>query len=304
MRFANFHAMSHLVTWRHARGSLVIDHPIVVGILNVTPDSFSDGGQLSTVDQALDRANEMVAAGADVLDVGGESTRPQGASVVNLDEELRRVIPVIESLARNLPKTPISVDTSKSVVAERALVAGAAIVNDVSALRLDPRMGAVGAAAGAGVVLMHSRGGVSDMATYTHAVYDSVVDDVVRELGDRIQAALAAGVSSESIVVDPGIGFSKRGEHSLAMISGLSRIVALGYPVLVGASRKRFIGELTGESVPATRVIGTVAVHLMALERGARLFRVHDVKANRQALDVAWAVMSAAPVAAPAGRGA
>ena len=177
-------------------------------------------------------------------------------------------------------------------------------MNDVSAFRLDPRMGAVCAGAGAGVVLMHSRGGVSDMATYAHAVYDSVVDDVVNELGGRIEAAQAAGVSNESIVVDPGIGFSKRSEHSLAMIAGLSRVVALGYPVLVGASRKRFIGELTGETVPAARVIGTVAAHVAALERGARLFRVHDVRPNRQALDVAWAVITAAPAAAALERGA
>jgi dihydropteroate synthase len=296
--------MLDLVTWRHARGVLAIDRPIVVGILNVTPDSFSDGGQLSTVEQALERATEMVAAGADVLDVGGESTRPQGASAVSQEEELRRVIPVIQALARDLPNTPISVDTVKSVVAERALGAGAAIVNDVSAFRLDARMAAVCAAAGAGVVLMHSRGGVSDMATYAHAVYDSVVDDVVNELGARIEAARAAGVSSESLIIDPGIGFSKRSEQSLAIIAGLSHVVALGYPVLVGASRKRFIGELTGESVPSARLIGTVAVHVAALERGARLFRVHDVGANRQALDVVWAVMNAAPVTAAMDGGA
>jgi dihydropteroate synthase len=295
--------MSHPTIWRYTSGGLAIDRPIVVGILNVTPDSFSDGGLLLTVDQALERAREMVAAGADVLDVGGESTRPQGATMVSPDDELRRVIPVIQGLARELPNTPISVDTTKSVVAERALGAGAAIVNDVSAFRLDARMGTVCAAARAGVILMHSRGGVSDMATYAHAVYDSVVDDVVSELSGRVEAARAAGVSSESIVVDPGIGFSKRGEHSLAMIAGLSSVVALGYPVLVGASRKRFIGELTGETLPAARVIGTVAVNVAALERGARLFRVHDVKSNRQALDVVWAVINAAPVAAAAGRG-
>lgn len=142
------------------------------------------------------------------------------------------------------------------------------------------------------------------MATYEHAVYDSIVDDVVNELTTRVDAARAAGVSGESIVVDPGIGFAKRGEHSLAMIAGLSRVVALGYPVLVGVSRKRFIGELTGETAPAARVIGTVAVNIAALERGARLFRVHDVQPNRQALDVAWAVINAAPLDAIAGRGA
>ena len=296
--------MSDVPTWRHACGGLVIDHPIVLGILNVTPDSFSDGGQLVTVEQALRRATEMIAAGADILDVGGESTRPQGASAVSVDEELRRVIPVVESLARDFPTTPISVDTTKSAVAERALDAGAAIVNDVSAFRVDSRMGRVCADTGAGVVLMHSRGGVSDMATYAHAVYDSVVDDVVNELAGRLEVARDAGVSANSIVVDPGIGFSKRGEHSLAILAGLTQVVALGHPVLVGASRKRFIGELTGESEPAARVIGTVAAHVVALERGARLFRVHDVRPNRQALDVAWAVINAVPVSAPSEPGA
>jgi len=295
--------MSEPTTWHHARGRFAVDHPIVVGILNVTPDSFSDGGQLVTVDQALERAREMVAAGADVLDVGGESTRPQGAFAVDADEELRRVIPVIRLLERELPGTPISVDTTKSVVAERALGAGAAIVNDVSAFRLDAKMGEVCAAAGAGVILMHSRGGVSEMATYAHAAYDALVEDVVAELGGRVDGALAAGVPREAIVVDPGIGFSKRTEHSLAMIAGLSRLVSLGYPVLVGASRKRFVGELTGETVPAARVIGTVAVNVAALERGARLFRVHDIKENRQALDVAWAVINAVPVTAAAAVG-
>ena len=286
--------MSEPTTWQHARGGLVIDRPIVVGILNVTPDSFSDGGQWMTLERATLRGLEMVADGADAIDVGGESTRPHGAAVVSTDEELRRVIPVIQSLCRELPGTPISIDTTKSVVAERAMAAGAAIVNDVSGFRLDPRMGEVCAAGGAGVILMHSRGGVSDMSTYTHAVYDSVMDDVITEVSHSVNAALAAGVPGESIAVDPGIGFAKRTEHSLAVIAGLSRVVALGYPVMVGASRKRFIGELTGKRVAADRIMGTVAVNIAALERGARLFRVHDVRQNRQALDVAWAVVTAA----------
>jgi dihydropteroate synthase len=280
-------------TWRHADGEIVIDRPLIVGILNVTPDSFSDGGQWMSPDQATARAKEMVADGADAIDVGGESTRPQGAVTLDADEELRRVLPVIESLRTALPDTPISIDTTKSVVAERALAAGAVIVNDVSGFRLDPHMSRVCAKSGAGVILMHSRGGVSDMATYSHAVYDSVLDDVISELNHWITAALAAGIPAASIVVDPGIGFAKRKEHSLAVIAGLAQVVALGYPVMVGASRKRFIGELTGEPVAAARVMGTVAVNVAALERGALLFRVHDVKQNRQALDVAWAVMNA-----------
>jgi dihydropteroate synthase len=285
--------MSASLTWRHANGALTIDRPIVVGILNVTPDSFSDGGRWTSVQQAVAHAKEMVAEGADIIDVGGESTRPQGAVSVDTDEELRRVMPVIDSLRSEIPDTLLSIDTTKSDVAEQALAAGAAIVNDVSAFRLDPGMGEVCARRGAGVILMHSRGGVTDMATYAHAVYDSVVDEVVAELSHWISAARAAGIRDDAIVVDPGIGFSKRKEHSLAVVAGLPHIVALGYPVMLGASRKRFIGDITGESVAAARIMGTVAVNVAALERGARLFRVHDVKQNRQALDVAWAVHNA-----------
>jgi dihydropteroate synthase len=290
--------MSALLTWQHARGRLSIDRPLIAGILNLTPDSFSDGGELQTVEQAVSRAQALVAQGADLLDVGGESTRPQGARPVSAEEELRRVVPVIRALSREVPDTLISVDTTKSIVAEQALAAGAAIVNDVSAFRLDDRMGAVCAAAGAGVILMHSRGGVSDMATFAHADYESVVDEVSAELTDRAAAARDAGVTSEAIVLDPGIGFAKRSEQSLAMLAGLSRLVALGFPVLVGVSRKRFIGELTAEPVPSERVAGTLAANVIALSRGARLFRVHDVKANRQALDVAWAILRATAPAA------
>ena len=286
--------MSEPIIWRHAYGHLTIDRPIVMGILNVTPDSFSDGGVLATVDQAVDHAMQLVALGADLLDVGGESTRPQGATAVSADEEMRRVIPLVRALAKALPKTLVSVDTTKSAVAEAAIGAGAAVVNDVSGFRLDARMRGVCAAAGVGVVLMHSRGGVADMASYAHAHYESVVDEVVAELSDRVADARDAGVASESIVLDPGIGFAKRGAHSLAVLGGLASVAALGFPVLVGVSRKRFIAELTDEPVPANRVAGTVAANVAALERGARLFRVHDVRPNRQALDVAWAIMTAA----------
>ena len=272
---------------------MTIDRPIVFGILNVTPDSFSDGGRWLSVEEAVAHAKTMVAEGADAIDVGGESTRPQTAAPVSIEEELRRVMPVIEALRGELPRIPISIDTTKSEVAAAALEAGAAIVNDVSGLRLDPDMANVCSAVDAGVIVMHSRGGVTDMATYAHATYDSVVDDVSAELGHWVTAARAAGVAADAIVVDPGIGFAKRKEHSLEVIHGLARIAALGYPVMIGVSRKRFIGDLTGESVAAARVMGTAAANVTALERGARLFRVHDVKQNRQALDVAWAVINA-----------
>jgi dihydropteroate synthase len=279
--------------WSHAKGVLALNRPIIMGILNVTPDSFSDGGQFNSVPEAIEHARQLVALGADIIDVGGESTRPQGARQVSVDEELNRVVPVIRLLVAELPKTLISVDTNKSVVAMSALRAGAAIVNDVSGFRLDARMAEVCAAGNAGVVLMHSRGGVAEMATYTHAEYGNVIDDVRKELSDRIAVAKAAGIPDERIAIDPGVGFAKRGAHSLSVLSRLGELSALGFPVMVGVSRKRFIAELTDEPVPANRVAGTVAANVAALERGARIFRVHDVRPNRQGLDVAWAIMTA-----------
>jgi dihydropteroate synthase len=267
-----------------------------MGVLNVTPDSFSDGGRFGSVDAAVARAEVMVGEGADIIDVGGESTRPQGARPVDVREELRRVLPVVRELQRTRPETPISVDTVKADVAAAALDEGAAIVNDVSGFRLDPRMAAICASSGAGVVLMHSRGGVSEMATYAVALYEAVVDEVLAELRARVRAAQHAGVADESIVVDPGLGFAKRSEHSLAMLAALPRLAAWGYPLAVGASRKRFIGEITGVTEPVDRVHGTTGANVAALERGARIFRVHDVRAARHALDVAWAIMRAAAV--------
>jgi dihydropteroate synthase len=263
-----------------------------MGILNVTPDSFSDGGRFLSVDDALARAETLLGEGADVLDVGGESTRPQGATPVDADEECRRVLPVIAGVRRRFPEAVISVDTVKAEVAERALGEGAAIVNDVSAFRLDERMAEVCARAGAGVVLMHSRGDVSDMATFAHAQYgDDVMAEVMAELVPRAIAGERVGVRREAIALDPGIGFSKRSEHSLAVLADLPQMVDAGYPVMVGVSRKRFIGELTGVRDAAERVHGTTGANVMALALGARIFRVHDVAAARQALDVGWAIL-------------
>jgi dihydropteroate synthase len=200
----------------------------------------------------------------------------------------------VRELRRRLPDTLLSIDTVKSAVAEAALGEGADVVNDVSGFRLDPRMGEICASAGAGTILMHSRGGVSEMATYRLAAYgDDVVGEVVAELEARVRDALEAGVSRDAIAVDPWIGFTKRSEHSLRVLAELERIVALGRPVMVGVSRKRFIGELTGVSEAAERVHGTTGANVVALTRGARLFRVHDVRPARQALDVAWAVLRA-----------
>jgi dihydropteroate synthase len=279
--------------WRIADRLVTIDRPLVVGVLNVTPDSFSDGGRFVSVDAAVAHAGTMVEEGADVIDVGGESTRPQGARPVDADEEVQRVVPVVRALRRALPGIPVSVDTVKAEVAAAALDEGVQIINDVSGFRLDPHMAETCASRRAGVVLMHSRGGVSEMATYAVATYESVVDEVLGELRARVDAARDGGVADEAIVVDPGLGFSKRSEHSLALLGALGRLAAWGYPVLVGVSRKRFVGEVSQVAEPAARVHGTTGANVAALERGARLFRVHDVAAARQALDVAWAIMQA-----------
>ena len=202
------------------------------------------------------------------------------------------MVPVIEAIAARHPSATISVDTVKSEVAEAALDAGAAILNDVSGFRLDPRMPSVCARGEAAAILVHSRGGVSDMATFAHASYGSdPAAEVLAELRDRVSAAEAAGVRRERIAVDPGIGFAKRGEHSLAVLAELPRLAAWGYPVVVGVSRKRFIGEITGVKEPQERVHGSVGAGVAALALGARLFRVHDVRATRHALDAAWEIV-------------
>ena len=281
-------------TWRVRGRDLALVRPFVVGVLNVTPDSFSDGGRFAGPDAATARARAMVEEGADAIDIGGESTRPQGATPVDAAEERRRVVPVVREVVRELPGVVVSVDTVKSEVAAAALDAGAQVINDVSAFRLDPRMAGVCARADAGVILMHSRGSVSEMGTYAHAAYgDDPTGEVVAELHASVCAARAGGVHDAAIVVDPGVGFAKRSPDSLRVLAELARVAELGFPVLVGASRKRFVGEITGVTAPAERVYGTVGASVAALARGAMLFRVHDVRAHREALDVAWAVAQA-----------
>ena len=281
-------------SWTVRGRSVTLEQPLVMGIVNVTPDSFSDGGSFFSPGAALAQAAKLLAEGADILDIGGESTRPQNAESVSAAEELRRILPVIRALATEHPDVLLSVDTVKSVVAEAAILAGAHIVNDVSAMRLDPDMAAVCARQGAGVVLMHSRGGVEDMATYANAVYaGDPLDEVLEELRDRVELALERGVARSSIVVDPGIGFGKRGAQSLRLLGCLERLAAWGFPVMIGASRKRFIGEITGIAEPRLRVHGSVGAAVAAFERGAMIFRSHDVAATRQALDVAAAIRAA-----------
>ena len=278
-------------SWRVRAREIPLDRPRLLGILNITPDSFSDGGAHFRVEAAVAHAERMLAEGADLIDIGGESTRP-GATPIGEDEERARVLPVLRELAKRHPDAVLSVDTVKLAVAEAALGEGAHVVNDVSAFRLDPRMGEICARGGAGVILMHSRGTVSEMASYVHAEYADVVAEVVVELGESIRVALRAGVARESIAVDPGIGFAKRGAQSLRVLAELPAVERLGHPIVVGVSRKRFIGEITGVPDAAERVHGTSGALVLALTRGARLFRVHDVGAARQALDVAWAIMN------------
>jgi len=261
-----------------------------MGIVNVTPDSFSDGGRYVAPRAAVAHACELIADGADIIDIGGESTRPQSAEPVAAEDELQRVLPVVRALAAARPDAVISVDTVKATVAASAIEAGAQIVNDVSGLRLDPAMATVCARTGAGVVIMHSRGGVTDMATYAHADYANFLDEMLDELRERVDAAEAAGIQRARIAVDPGIGFSKRPEHSLLALACLERLVAWGYPVVVGASRKRFIGQLTGTVQPAQWRDGSVGAAVAAYDRGASVLRVHDVGPTRHALDVAAAI--------------
>lgn len=280
--------------WLTAGGTLALDRPLIAGILNVTPDSFHDGGRHATTAAAVAHAERLLADGADILDVGGESTRP-GARPVDAVEERARVVPVVEAVVRRFPDVPISVDTVKADVARAALDAGAAIINDVSGLRLDPALGTAVAAAGAGIVLMHSRGTVATMASYALAEYgDDPVGTIVHELEEAAARALRAGVAREAIVLDPGLGFAKRTDHSIAILARLDRIVRLGWPVFVGPSRKRFTGELAGGLPPEERLEGTIAACVAALLAGARIFRVHDVAPVRRALAVAEAVRVAA----------
>jgi dihydropteroate synthase len=256
-----------------------------MGVLNVTPDSFSDAGVFLDAGAAVEHGLLMVEQGADIVDVGGESTRP-GADAVPADEEMRRVLPVVERLAA--AGVTVSIDTMKAVVAEAALAAGAAMVNDVTALRHDDRMAEVVASSGAALCLMHMKGEPKTMQLDPH--YDDVVSEVTAFLRERVGAAVAAGIAEDRLCVDPGIGFGKTLEHNILLLRHLSTVVEIGRPVAVGTSRKRFLGALTGRDRPQ-RTAGTVASNVAALLEGASIFRVHDVRENRDALDVAAAII-------------
>jgi len=264
--------------------------PIIIGILNVTPDSFSDGGDFLDPEAAARHAVAMLDEGAGIVDLGGESTRP-GSDPVSQEEELRRVIPVIERILAVRPEAAISIDTYRAGTATAALEAGARLINDVTALRGDPRMASLVAEAKCPLILMHMQGEPKTMQKEPH--YENVVREVRHFLAHRAEYAIAAGVGPENIIVDPGIGFGKNLEHNLALLRDLDAVVDLGFPILIGASRKRFIGEISGVREARERVFGTVATTVLAYERGASYFRVHDVRANREALAVAKAVLRA-----------
>ncbi len=269
------------------------DRPVVMGVLNVTPDSFSDGGRYADLDAAVVHATRMTLDGADLIDVGGESTRP-GAGRVDPATEIGRVVPVIEELAR--AGVVMSIDTTRAVVAEAALAAGAAVVNDVSGGLADPRMGAVVAAAGVPWVLMHWRGHSRQMHELAH--YDDVVKEVRDELRQRVDAAIAAGVDPARLVLDPGLGFAKLPEHNWRLSAHLGEIIALGFPVLVGASRKSYLGRLLagpdGQPRPTDeREVASVAANLLAAESGAWGVRVHEVRATVDAFAVRAAIRAA-----------
>lgn len=265
-----------------------IDKPLIMGILNVTPDSFSDGGRYSDIDAAVRQARRMLVEGADIIDIGGESTRP-GSEPVAADEQIRRVAPVITAIRQQVSADiPISIDTTLSEVARAALAAGADIINDISAGRDDEAILALAAETGAPIILMHSQGAPKTMQDKPY--YDDVVREVLAALHRQIDAALKAGIKKERIAIDPGIGFGKRKQDNIDLLAHLDAFVATGYPVLLGTSRKRFMGAICAVTEPSELVTATAVTTALGIMAGVQMFRVHDVRENRQAADVAWAI--------------
>ena len=274
-------------SWAIRGGAVALDQPVIIGIINVTPDSFSDGGRLESVDAALALGEKLMADGSRLIDIGGESTRP-GAAPVPAAEEIARVIPVIEKLVKR-GIGAVSVDTRKAAVARAALDAGAAVINDVSGLSFDASLAPLAAETKAGVILMHMRGTPATMDSL--ATYRDVAAEVAAELAVTATRAESAGIARERIVLDPGFGFAKTAEHNFRLLDELATIVGVGYPVAVGLSRKRFLGAATGRPVE-DRDRATAVACALAWERGARLFRVHDVALTREALSLASATIS------------
>lgn len=272
------------------RCSLLMDRPYIMGILNVTPDSFSDGGRFLDLDQALQQGRQMAADGANLIDIGGESSRP-GAPQVSEQEELDRVLPIVEALSHELD-VPLSIDTTKSVVAQEAVAAGADFVNDISGLTFDDQMAQVVSASDAGVFVMHTRGRPDVMQRNTR--YADVVTEVMAALRESLRLAEVAGIARNKIAIDPGIGFGKDVAGNLELLRQTGVFAQLGRPILLGTSRKSFIGQVLGQSEPAERLVGTLATLALGYAGGARIFRVHEVAAARQTVLMAQAVCDGA----------
>lgn len=277
--------------WVTARGIVALDHPLVVGILNLTPDSFSDGGTIDSVDMALSSVEAMLEDGVGMIDIGGESTRPGVEESLSTEDEWGRIHGALQRIVEEFPELPVSVDTVNNVTARRSLECGAWAINDVSGLRLDPGIAEVCAEHRAGLVLMHSRGEMTDMATYRHADYSDVVSEVLAELDSAVVGARDAGIADKSLVVDPGLGFAKLPEHNFLLLRELEALQSLGLPVMIGPSRKRFLADATGNDVE-NRDGDTATVCALAYTRGARLFRVHSVGETAKALSLARAIDS------------
>ncbi len=270
--------------WKTSQREIPLDRPLVMAILNVTPDSFSDGGKFHSADDAFRHAERLIAEGADILDIGGESTRP-GSQQVSAEEEIRRVVPVIEAISKNFD-IPISIDTSKSIVADASVGAGAEIINDISGLRFDEEIALVAARTHAGLVLMHSRGSFDTM--HVRPPESDILADVAEGLRGSIEIAKANGVTDDHVAIDVGIGFGKTFEQNLELLAKLDKIVNefRAYPVLVGVSRKSFIGKILGDVPPDERLGGSIAAALIAIRNGAQIIRVHDVKETVAAIKV------------------
>lgn len=265
-----------------------IDKPLIMGILNVTPDSFSDGGKYTEIESAVEQTKKMLNEGADIIDIGGESTRP-GAESIKQEEQIIRVVPVIKAIRKELSKNiPISIDTTSSEVAKAALDAGATMINDISAGQSDKSILQLASMRSVPIVLMHMQGIPENMQDDPY--YDDVVLEVIDKLKARVTEALDTGIKKENIALDPGIGFGKRREDNINLLAHLDKLVALGYPVLLGTSRKRFMGSLCSVTEPAELVTATAVTTALGVTSGVKIFRVHDVKENRHAVDVAWAI--------------
>lgn len=279
--------------WKTSRRQISLERVLVMGILNVTPDSFSDGGEFTSVNMALAHAEKMMGDGADIIDIGGESTRP-GSDRVSVEHEIERVVPIIGAIAKRFD-TPISVDTTRSEVAERALDAGAEIINDISGLRWDASIADVATRAHSGLVLMHSRGAFETM--HSQLPVDDILTEVIDDLRRAISTSREHGVNDEQIALDVGIGFGKTLEQNLELIAKLGNIVSEfeNYPILIGSSRKSFIGKIIGDASPSERLGGSIAAAIVAVANGARIVRVHDVKETVTALRV-WTALNTSNV--------